>query len=110
MPGLISDRLFAIIDKNHNNYLDIEEFLIGMRTLLTENYDKTSKFIFDFYDFDRDGLITKEDIRIVLSYISLSVKSNNYFKPIKNYSNEKIKKIGNEKNIENLEAKINFER
>jgi Ca2+-binding EF-hand superfamily protein len=50
-----------------------------MKTLFTEKYDKTSKFIFDFYDFDRDGMITKEDIRIVMSYISLTQreKSNN---------------------------------
>ena len=42
-----------------------------MKILFTEKFDKTSRFIFDFYDFDRDGLISREDIRIVMSYISL---------------------------------------
>jgi len=46
-----------------------------MKILLTENFEKTSKFIFDFYDFDKDGYISKEDIRIVLSYVPLSVNS-----------------------------------
>ncbi len=58
----------------------MDEFLVGMRTLLTDNFDKTSKFIFDFYDFDKDGQITREDIRIVLSYISLCVNKNSALK------------------------------
>ena len=33
------------------------------------------KFIFNLYDFDKDGLISKEDVRVVLSYIPLNVKS-----------------------------------
>lgn len=47
-----------------------------MKVLFNDNFDKTSKFIFDFYDFDRDGFITREDIRIVLSYVSLSLNSD----------------------------------
>lgn len=78
-----------------------------MRSLLTENFDKTSKFIFDFYDFDRDGQITREDIRIVLSYVSLSVKAKNTF------NNDIIQSNTNngtaENNI-NQVAKKNFER
>lgn len=48
-----------------------------MKILLTEKFDKTSKFIFDFYDFDKDGFITKDDIRIVMSYITLSKQLDN---------------------------------
>ena len=36
---------------------------------MSESYDKHEKFIFDFYDFDKDGLISKEDVQVVLSYI-----------------------------------------
>jgi hypothetical protein len=47
------------------------EFIEGMKILFTEGFEKTSKFIFDFYDFDKDGHICKDDIRTVLSYVSL---------------------------------------
>ena len=30
------------------------------------------KLVFDIYDFDSDGLISKEDIRLVLSYIPIA--------------------------------------
>ena len=72
LPGILSDRLFSNFDKNKNQYIDINEFINGMITLFYEGFDKNSKFIFDFYDFDNDGLISKEDIRTVLSYVSLN--------------------------------------
>jgi Ca2+-binding EF-hand superfamily protein len=45
-----------------------------MTKLFTESFEEMSKFIFDLYDFDKDGYITKEDIRVVLSYIPLNTK------------------------------------
>jgi tRNA A-37 threonylcarbamoyl transferase component Bud32 len=46
-----------------------------MKTLFTGSFEKTSKLIFDLYDFDRDGLISKEDIRTVLSYVPLKTST-----------------------------------
>ena len=43
-----------------------------MIILFYEDFEENSKFIFNFYDFDRDGKISKEDIRTVLSYITLN--------------------------------------
>jgi hypothetical protein len=44
-----------------------------MKKLFTGQYDSLINFIFNIYDFDKDGLISKEDIRIVLSYVPLEV-------------------------------------
>ena len=44
-------------------------------TLFTESYEKMLTFIFNLYDFDKDGLISKEDIRVVLSYIPLNTQN-----------------------------------
>lgn len=71
MPGIICDRLFSVFDKNKNNYLNSNEFVTGMITLFTESYTNLSKLIFKLYDFDRDGKISKEDVKLVLSYIPL---------------------------------------
>ena len=43
-----------------------------MTILFSESFAKLIKFIFDFYDFDKDGKISKEDVRVVLSYIPLN--------------------------------------
>ena len=52
----------------------MNEFNEGMVTLFSESYNSLSQFIFDFYDFDKDGYITREDVRVVLSYIPLNTK------------------------------------
>ena len=44
-----------------------------MIRLYTGNFEEHINFIFEFYDFDKDGKITSEDVRIVLSYIPLKV-------------------------------------
>lgn len=33
------------------------------------NFDNQVKLVFDVYDFDRDGYISKEDVRLILSYV-----------------------------------------
>ena len=53
-----------------------------MTIIFSENFDKLSKFIFDFYDFDKDGKISKEDVKVVLSYIPLNINK---------YSTKKLK-------------------
>ncbi len=87
LPGIISDRLYAVFDKNNNGHVDVQEFIEGMKVLFTEGFAKTSKFIFDFYDFNKDGLISKEDIRTVLSYVPLNTKE----KVIGQYDGESYK-------------------
>ena len=75
MPGIISERLFAVFDVDRNGYLDPVEFIEGMTTLFSETFEKQIVFIFNLYDFDKDGLISKEDVRTVLSYVPLNSKS-----------------------------------
>lgn len=72
LPGIIFDRLFNVFDTGKTEYLDLNCFLQGMLTLFSKDFEDLVKFIFHFYDFDKDGKISKEDIRIVLSYVPLN--------------------------------------
>ena len=96
VPGILSVRLFSVFNKGHTDYIDKDEFLNGMNNLFCESYDITSKFIFDFYDFDKDGLIDKEDIRTVLSYIALN--NNNNSSEYQGYLN----RVNSQKELYNL--------
>lgn len=46
-----------------------------MLVLFTETFEKLAKFVFKIYDYNKDGKINKEDIRIVLSYIPMNLKN-----------------------------------
>jgi hypothetical protein len=43
-----------------------------MSNLFYSDYHALTKLIFKIYDFDKNGLISKDDIRIVLLYIPLN--------------------------------------
>ena len=45
-----------------------------MVKLFSGHLENLLHFIFCFYDFDKDGKVSKEDMRIVLSYVPLNIK------------------------------------
>jgi hypothetical protein len=47
----------------------LKEFVHGFFKIYFSNLDTKLKFIFDIYDFDKDGYIIKEDVKLILSYI-----------------------------------------
>mgnify|MGYP003297585194 CR=1 FL=1 len=71
LPGIIGERLYSLFDLNKMEYIKVEDFITGMTNLYTGDFNYLCQFVFDLYDFDKDGLISKEDVRIVLSYIPL---------------------------------------
>ena len=76
LPGLISERLFSVFDSSGSGYLSLDDFIDNMLILFSSNFEKLLKFIMKFYDFDNDGKITKEDVRVVLSYVPIYKKSS----------------------------------
>ena len=106
LPGLINERLFSVFDIDSNNFISKAEFLRGMNTLYTGEFIELIKFIFAFYDFDKDNYITKEDIRVVLSYIPLKItkqESLNVFK----FENENYKdRVESQEELSNILGKL----
>ena len=82
LPGIISERLFAVFDQDKDGVLSLSEFVNGMKMLFsqTETFDSLAKFIFNFYDFRSCGKIKKEDVRVVLSYVPLQKTEFESFK------------------------------
>ena len=74
LPGIILDRLFSVLDRSKDGFIDHAEFVLGMKILFSrgESFNSLVKFIFKIYDFDHDGIINKEDVKIVLSYVPLN--------------------------------------
>jgi len=72
LPGILSERFFKILDENGDNYIDQKEFIHAMFKVYYSKLESKIKLVFDMYDFDNDGLIQKEDIRIVLSHVPIS--------------------------------------
>ena len=60
-----------MLDLNGDGYVDVKEFIHGFFKVYYSNLETKLKLAFDMYDFDKDGYIKKEDVRLVLSYIPI---------------------------------------
>lgn len=63
LPSYISDKIFNVLNKNNKKNLGLNEFLSGMTSLYNGDFIQLTKFIFDFYDFDKDEKIIYEDVK-----------------------------------------------
>lgn len=65
------------MDTDKNEYLSRDEFCKGFFNLYCTNFDDKMRFIFKIYDFDNDGLISKDDIATILNLFPICNESNN---------------------------------
>jgi len=75
LPVFIGEKLFESLDKDADSYLNSKEFVEGMGKLYLGDFLQTIASIFCILDFDKDGVVSKEDTRLLLSYLPL--KCNN---------------------------------
>ena len=61
-----------LFDLDRDTYLTRAEFIRGISRLFNNNFSENVKLVFAMFDFDSDGIATKEDIRTLLSHVPLS--------------------------------------
>ena len=69
LPGVLGERLFTILDEDQDSALDLKEFINGLFKIYFSSFDTKMQLCFDIYDFDHDGQISREDVRIILLYL-----------------------------------------
>jgi len=61
-----------VLDLKDSGAVDLKEFVHGFFKIYYSNLETKMKMAFDIYDFDKDGFIEKEDVRIILSHIPVN--------------------------------------
>ncbi len=72
LPIFIAEKLFTSLSKNSTKGLCETEFVNGFFKLYMGSFKETTEIIFNLLDFDKDGKINKEDVKIILSYLPLN--------------------------------------
>jgi len=76
LPGVISDRFYAILSGDSSDgRISAEKFYKIMSNIYCSDLIQKMGLVFSLYDFDNDGFIQREDVKIVLSYIPLRNKT-----------------------------------
>jgi serine/threonine-protein phosphatase 2B regulatory subunit len=61
--SLFADRIFEIFDKNSDNHITFEEFVLGLSTFSARaSREAKAQMSFLVHDIDGDGLISREDL------------------------------------------------
>jgi len=74
LPGIMGERLYAVFDRDSSGGVDFQEFLTGMALIYRGTVEEKKKFLFEMYDLDGDGFVTREDLRTMLSHIPAAFK------------------------------------
>jgi hypothetical protein len=70
LPGLLGERLFHSFTSNNDcRYINESEFTTGVFNLFSSNLTTKMLMTYKMYDFSGKGKITKEDVRVLMSYI-----------------------------------------
>ena len=72
-PNLIYDRMFAYYDTNGDGLIGFGEFVTGLASLRSKNQDEKMKRVFQGYDIDCDGYVSRSDfLRMFRAYYALT--------------------------------------
>ena len=106
LPGIISERIFTVFDKDKDGVLSQSEFVKGMKSVFSqaESFDSLARFIFDLYDFRSCQKIQKDDVRVVLSYVPLQKSEFN----VNSIKGENIVKENFQDRVESQEQLFNI--
>jgi len=70
LPGIICDRFFSMFSKQQpGNFVVESEFVRGFLQVYLSSLEKKIELTFKMYDFTNKDKITKEDVRILMSYV-----------------------------------------
>ena len=73
LPILISEKLFNSFSSSKSKEgLTEDEFVSAFFKLYLGSFQDTTKIIFNLLDFDKDGIIKKADVKLILSYLPLN--------------------------------------
>ena len=119
LPIFISEKLFnSFATSSQQEGLKEEEFVIGFFKLYMGTFSETTQMIFNLLDFDKDGIIKKEDVKIILSYLPLNDVSEEKEKKLESvrevlgFQMKSLEEIDDivSKTFKKYENKMNFEQ
>lgn len=71
-PNLIYDRIFAYFDTDKNGLIGFDEWIRGLDGIHTNDIGVKAKIIFNGYDIDGDGFVSRRDmLRILRAYYAV---------------------------------------
>ena len=105
LPIFIAEKLFMSFSKQSTEYLTESEFVNGFFQLYMGSFEQTIKIIFNLLDINKDGIINKDDVKIILSYLPINNETNDENNQKEDFA---LKIFGNQmKSLEEIDNIVN---
>lgn len=79
-PNLIYDRIFQYYDSDKNGLIGFEEWIKGIDKIHSSDLKVKARIIFDGYDIDGDGYISRRDVlRVFRAYYAIEKEATRNF-------------------------------
>ncbi|KAJ4366661.1 hypothetical protein N0V95_000162 [Ascochyta clinopodiicola] len=79
-PNLIYDRVFAYYDSDNNGLIGFEEWIKGIDGMHTSDLKVKARIVFNGYDIDGDGYISRRDVlRVFRAYYAIEKEATRNF-------------------------------
>ncbi|KAF9698953.1 hypothetical protein EKO04_003199 [Ascochyta lentis] len=79
-PNLIYDRIFAYYDSDNNGLIGFEEWIKGIDGMHTNDLKVKARIVFNGYDIDGDGYISRRDVlRVFRAYYAIEKEATRNF-------------------------------
>jgi calcium/calmodulin-dependent protein kinase I len=75
LPIIIAEKLFNSFDQDKDGHLNLKEFSKNLVTLYTGTFEQICELIFNLLDFDSDGIIIPEDVKLLMQYLPLNMRN-----------------------------------
>ncbi|NWH81233.1 EFCB1 protein, partial [Piaya cayana] len=59
---ILMDRVFSVFDRDHDNCINVMEWVEGLSIFLRGTLEERIKYCFEVYDLNRDGYISREEM------------------------------------------------
>lgn len=79
-PNLIYDRIFSYYDSDNNGLIGFEEWIKGIDGMHTTDVSVKARIVFNGYDMDGDGYISRKDVlRVFRAYYAIEKEATRNF-------------------------------
>jgi Ca2+-binding EF-hand superfamily protein/tRNA A-37 threonylcarbamoyl transferase component Bud32 len=76
--GLLGEQLFLMFDKSSNGYISQQDFINGMSVLYMGSFEEHANFLFNTFDVERSGTISKKNLTTLINYIPVDEFCSSY--------------------------------
>jgi Ca2+-binding EF-hand superfamily protein len=74
LPGLLNDQFINTMADPNQSLISLDQFYVALRKVFCSSLDDKLELCFSVFDFNHDGMITTEDVSLIMYHIGVATR------------------------------------